>query len=98
MQTCGNCHAQAPDDAGLCPRCGYDLRVHSETALARARMQANERVHLIRISIANDCCPACAAVQGSYPKDSVPALPVEGCSHPLGCRCYYEPVLTEVYP
>ena len=27
-----------------------------------------------------------------------PTLPVEGCSHGLGCRCYYEPVLTEIYP
>jgi hypothetical protein len=23
----------------------------------------------------------------------VPQLPIEGCSHPKGCRCHYEPVL-----
>jgi hypothetical protein len=25
-------------------------------------------------------------------------LPVEGCSHALGCRCFYQPVLDEIYP
>jgi hypothetical protein len=68
------------------------------TALALKKMRANDRVSLVRISVAHDCCPACAAVQGAYAKDSAPALPVEGCSHALGCRCYYEPVLTEIFP
>lgn len=70
----------------------------SKTAQARARMQNNDRVSMIRIAVAHDCCPACAAVQGAHPKDAVPALPAEGCSHGLGCRCYYEPVLTEIFP
>jgi hypothetical protein len=70
----------------------------SQTALARKKMQANDRVRLIRVSVAHDCCPACAAVQGAHPKDRVPVLPVPGCSHGLGCRCYYEPVLSEIYP
>ena len=98
MQTCGRCNTQSPDDVQMCPRCGSDLREYSHTALARARMQQNDRVSLIRISVADDCCPACAAVQGAHPKTTVPLLPVEGCSHGLGCRCYYEPVLTEIYP
>jgi hypothetical protein len=84
--------------ARTCPRCGSDLRVKSKTALARARLQQNDRVQLIRVSVAHNCCPACAAVQGAYPKDAVPSLPIEGCSHGLGCRCYYEPVLAEIYP
>ena len=98
MQTCGQCNTQAYDAVLTCPKCGADLRTNSVTARARATLQQNERVSLIRISVANDCCPACAAVQGAHPKATVPVLPVEGCSYGLGCRCYYEPVLTEIYP
>jgi ribosomal protein L40E len=98
VQTCGVCNTQSPDEVTQCARCGSDLREKSETALARAHMQANERASLIRVSVMHDACPACDALQGAYPKDQVPVLPVEGCSHPLGCRCFYEPVLTEVYP
>jgi hypothetical protein len=28
----------------------------------------------------------------------VPELPVRGCSHKNGCRCFYEPFLTDIYP
>jgi uncharacterized paraquat-inducible protein A len=98
VQTCGNCNTQSPDEVATCPRCGAALAERSHTALARQRMQANDRVSLIRVSVAHDCCPACAAVQGAYPKASVPILPITGCSHGSGCRCFYEPVLTEIYP
>ena len=98
MQTCGQCNTQSNDAVLNCLKCGADLRANSLTALARAKLQQNERVSLIRISVGNDCCPACAAAQGAHPKETVPPLPVEGCSHGLGCRCYYEPVLTEIYP
>ncbi len=72
--------------------------MHSVTARARADLQQNERVSQIRVSVSGNCCPACAAAQGAYAKDQVPILPIEGCSHGLGCRCQYEPVLTEIYP
>jgi hypothetical protein len=98
VQTCGVCSKQSPDQETTCSRCGSDLREKSLTALALKTMQANDRVRLVRVSVAADCCPACAAVQGSHPKDNVPALPVEGCSHANGCRCFYEPVLTEIFP
>jgi hypothetical protein len=98
VQTCGNCNTQSTDDVLVCPRCGADLKTKSQTALALARMQANARVTRVRISVMDNCCPACAAVQGAYPKESPPALPTEGCSHPLGCRCFYEPVLSEIFP
>jgi hypothetical protein len=98
VQTCGNCHTQSSDEVLVCPRCGADLRTSSETALALAKMQANDRVTQVRISIMDNACPACASMQGAYPKDKVPVLPTEGCSHPLGCRCHYEPVLSEIYP
>ena len=98
MQTCGICNTQAPDINRTCANCGADLTTQSATALARAKLQANDRVSLIRVSVANDACPACFASQGAYPKESVPILPHVGCSHGEGCRCYYEPVLTEIWP
>ncbi|MGH2522277.1 MAG: hypothetical protein ACRDH2_07220 [Anaerolineales bacterium] len=70
----------------------------AELAQALDALKQNERVSLIRVSVMHDCCPACAAAQGAYPKDAVPTLPIEACSYPLGCRCFYEPVLTEIYP
>jgi len=98
MQTCGVCKAQSPDGAKTCPRCGADLSKDSVIARALARMQANKRVTMIRISVAADACPACKAAQGAHSRQAVPRLPIEGCSHALGCRCYYEPVLAELYP
>lgn len=47
----------------------------------------------VRILANDDCCPVCRAVEGAYTFEAVPALPVEGCSHGEGCRCYYAPVL-----
>ena len=98
MQTCGVCSKQSPDHITVCPRCSSDLREKSLTALALTKLKANDRVSLVRVSVGDNCCPACAAVQGAHPKDQVPALPVEGCSHVNGCRCFYEPVLTEIFP
>jgi hypothetical protein len=98
VQTCGVCNKQSPDMVTVCPRCGSNLREKSMTALSLQKMRGNDRVSLVRVSVAGDCCPACAAVQGSHPKDNVPVLPIEGCSHVNGCRCYYEPVLTEIFP
>ncbi len=45
-----------------------------------------------------DCCPVCRQHQGAYPFDEVPSLPIEGCSHPHGCRCTYAPVLDRFGP
>lgn len=98
MRTCTVCNASSPDTAVRCVRCDADLTIHSHTAKALAEFQANERVYEVRIIVAHDCCPACREVEGAYSKDSAPALPVKGCSHALGCRCYYEPALVEIYP
>jgi hypothetical protein len=70
----------------------------SPLALVLARLQSNPRVSNVRVIVAPDCCPACREREGAYSKDSVPRLPTPGCSHPLGCRCFYEPALTEIYP
>ena len=98
MQTCGKCRTQSPDMAANCRKCGADLSKESETARARAQMQANPRVSLVRVAVAQDACPACKAAQGTHDKHAAPPLPIEGCSGALGCRCHYDPVLTEIYP
>jgi hypothetical protein len=69
-----------------------------ERAQALARYRANPRVSQIRLIVAHDACPACRSREGAYLKADVPELPTAGCSHPLGCRCFYEPALTEIYP
>jgi hypothetical protein len=47
---------------------------------------------------AADSCPACQLAEGEFPKDSTPDLPTPGCSHPQGCRCFYAPALSVIYP
>lgn len=98
MQTCSRCQTQIPDTVLDCPNCQADLRQYSITAVALANFQANSRVNAVHVASSEDACPACLAVQGTYPKDKVPALPVEGCSHPQGCLCFYQPLLEEIYP
>ena len=98
MQTCSRCHSQSPDTASQCGSCQADLSQFSTTAMTLKRLQDNPRVSYLHIAVMHDCCPACREVEGAYPKDQAPRLPVVGCSHSLGCRCFYQPVLTEIYP
>jgi len=98
VQTCSKCNAQSPDKATHCIACQADLREFSTTAVALKRFNGNPRVRDIRLVIQADACPACAAYEGTYTKGDVPSLPIEGCSHPNGCRCFYEPMLREMYP
>jgi hypothetical protein len=98
VQTCYQCNYPSPDDATACSHCQADLREYSVTAVARRKFQENDRVSTVRVEVAHDACPACEEVQGSYQKDQLPILPVKGCSHPQGCRCFYAPKLEEIYP
>ena len=70
----------------------------SEAAKSLERMQANSRIKFIVVVVPEDACPACQNLTGTYPKDQVPQLPYEECSHPLGCRAYYAPYLDEIFP
>ncbi len=72
--------------------------MYSTTSVARTEMLANPRVVRLRLIVAADACSACREAQGDYAKDSVPDLPISSCSHPHGCRCFYEPYLSEIYP
>lgn len=98
MQTCSICHSQSPDSAAVCPTCQADLTLMSDQAVAMKKYQANSRVQSLRVAVSADCCPACRRVEGTYAKEDVPVLPVRGCSHENGCRCFYEPILTEIFP
>ena len=98
MQICSRCHAQSPNSATRCVSCQADLAQYSTTAQALQRFQNNPRVTAVRISVSNDACPACQQAQGTYPKDQTPRLPIEGCSNGQGCRCFYDPILNEIFP
>lgn len=98
MQTCSRCSTQSNDSILVCPTCQADLRELSITAIALKRFRANSRVKNVRLVVALDACPACQAVEGTYEKEKAPSLPVEGCSEKNGCRCFYEPMLDEIYP
>jgi hypothetical protein len=98
VQTCSVCNFPSPDDAIACLNCQADLRECSATAVARHKFQTNDRVSTVRVEVGHDACPACQEMQGSYQKDMLPILPIKGCSHPQGCRCFYAPSLEEIYP
>lgn len=98
MQICSVCHTQSTDSTVSCPKCNVDLSQFSEQAVALKKYQDNPRVQSLRVATFADCCPACRKVEGNYDKFEVPVLPVVGCSHENGCRCFYEPILTEIFP
>ena len=98
MQICSRCNSLSPDTAALCVKCQANLSEFSNTSVALKRLQTNNRVKNIRLVVAHDCCPACREIEGTYDKQQAPKLPVEGCSHSMACRCFYEPMLDEIYP
>jgi hypothetical protein len=75
-----------------------DVWESSPAAQSLERMLANPRTKYIVVIVPEDACPACQNMTGTYPKDQVPRLPIEKCSHPLGCRSYYLPYLDEIFP
>ncbi len=98
MQTCSRCFTQSSDTVLTCPVCQADLKALSTMAVALAKFRANPRVQLVRLAMPDDACPVCRTYEGTYPKETAPALPVEGCSEPNGCRGFYVPLLEEIYP
>lgn len=98
MQTCSRCNTQSPDSALVCPSCRADLTEFAITAVTLKHFKENQRVSRVRISVSDDCCPTCRAAQGTYDLDKAPRLPIEGCAHRNGCRCFYEPILEVLYP
>lgn len=70
----------------------------AEAEAALKRMQENPRITKIVVVVPADACPACQEVFGTYEKDKVPRLPMDECTHPLGCRAFYQPFIDELYP
>jgi RNA polymerase subunit RPABC4/transcription elongation factor Spt4 len=98
MQTCSRCNTLVHDSTMHCPTCNAEMKEFSNTAIALKTFQQNTRVNAVMVVTSEEACPACMAIQGTYTKDEAPALPVEGCSHPQGCRCFYQPLLESIYP
>lgn len=72
-----------------------ERREEQRVALERIRNGLATRV---RILVAPDACPVCRACEGAYELDSVPELPLEGCSRVGGCNAVYAPVLDRFGP
>jgi hypothetical protein len=98
VQTCSKCNALSHDAAIECHNCKADLGEFSTSAVALKRFQVNSRVRHIILNVHDDCCHVCLEMQGAYPKDKAPSLPTLGCTNPEGCRCFYQPVLGDIYP
>jgi hypothetical protein len=98
LQICTRCNTSSPDAAPYCLNCQVDLREWSVAAKALKAIEANPRARLVRVAVSADACPICRETYGAYKKGETPALPVEGCSSHQGCRCFYEPVLDDLYP
>lgn len=98
MQTCSLCNASSPDQASHCKNCKADLSEHSTTAHALKRFQENSRVKSVTVAASYNACSYCYEQLDTYPVDEVPSLPHKGCSHTNGCRCFYIPVLNDIYP
>jgi hypothetical protein len=98
VQTCSLCNASSTDQASQCVNCQADLTEHSTTAVALKRFQSNSRVKAITVASSFDACSYCYEQLETYSVDEVPILPHKGCSHTNGCRCFYIPVLNDIYP
>jgi len=98
VQYCTRCNTHSPDSALNCENCGVDLNEFAKTAVTLRKFQENPRVFAVHLIVHEDACPACQELAGTYPKDQVPKLPMIGCSHPEGCRCFYQPLLEEIFP
>ncbi|GAB4535150.1 MAG: hypothetical protein Fur0018_25340 [Anaerolineales bacterium] len=71
---------------------------NSEAAKTLKVLQNNPRVRAITIVVPANACPACQQLAGTYAKAEVPPLPLDLCSHPLGCRATYQPMMEDIYP
>jgi hypothetical protein len=98
VQICSKCYTESPDAVDNCVNCQAVLGEFSTRVVALKRFQQNPRVDHVILSVFADACPACEKLQGAYNKNEAPRLPVEGCSHPNGCRCFYQPVLNDIFP
>ena len=98
MQTCSLCNASSSDQDTHCKNCNAVLSEHSTTAQALKRFNGNSRVTGVTVASSYDSCSYCYEQLGTYPVDKTPLLPHNSCSHSNGCRCFYIPVLNDIFP
>lgn len=54
------------------------------------------RIQRVEISVAEDSCAACRALQGeTFAIAGAPEIPHPGCTHAMGCRCATAPLFEE---
>jgi hypothetical protein len=53
----------------------------------------HEGLKLIEFLPASDSCEACKKLAGEYKLNKAPELPHEHCTHKMGCRCTFLPVV-----
>jgi hypothetical protein len=79
-------HVRYPKDAH------YARRVLDRYRLG---MKARGAIRGVRIITGSDSCPVCQALaEAVYHPDAAPIIPIDGCTHPGGCRCAYTAVMT----
>ncbi|RME44079.1 MAG: hypothetical protein D6791_13995 [Chloroflexi bacterium] len=79
-------HVRRPKDAD------YARRVLDRYRLG---IRAGGAIQGVRVITGSDSCPTCRALAGEiYQPDEVPVIPIQGCTHPEGCRCAYTAVMT----
>ena len=86
---------------GNSPRAAQQGNLEKERAdhaAALKRIKEGGIATKVRILVSHDSCPVCTAAEGAYEFNETPELPLEGCSHPQGCRCHYAPVLDRFGP
>ncbi|OGN89166.1 MAG: hypothetical protein A2158_00255 [Chloroflexi bacterium RBG_13_46_14] len=69
----------------------FRFYISNEGHLARYR---KSKLQYIKVLPSPDSCESCKKLEGiRYPLDKVPELPNENCTHEMGCRCTYIPVV-----
>ena len=53
----------------------------------------SEGLKYVEVYPASDSCEACKKIAGKYEITKAPSLPYEHCTHKMGCRCTFLPVV-----
>jgi hypothetical protein len=80
-----------------------DLAMDADAAARMVNFSAQHFAHVadyqgaeqVEWNAAPDSCRECAAMNGRrFPPTNVPELPYERCTHHMGCRCLWLPIVT----
>lgn len=82
--------------SGLYPFANYArIQIERKRSIEELRGYAKEEfVTGVEILCCDDSCEKCKAVANKkYPLNRAPLIPIDGCTHEMGCRCCYTPVV-----